>query len=288
MKWVTGAGWKPLPFARDPFRGACPGGGVMPRQVLMFSREDREGLLRGARDSFQHRRFVLIFNAATAGRVALDGSWLSLKPGQALLVFPYQVHSYAALSSTRLRWLFLTFEAEAPASWEAMRGQVLDASPVAWEMLAAAAAVWRHEKEQGQSLAYWTGLILLELLKQRRGVGEAQGVRRGHLLTRVHAWMHGPENKAWRIEPMARGLGLSASHLRGRFRQETGMSLGAYVKKVRITRAAALLAGSERSVGEIAVLCGYESLYSFSRSFRQATGSSPRAYRKEEAQLAAR
>jgi len=275
--------WKneflPLPSPRNLFQGASPDGGLMPRNVLMFSREDSRSLHQGARDSFQHRRFVCIFNAGTTGSVAVDGSWIRLHPGHALLIFPYQVHTYGRLEQSRLHWIFLTFEAEVSTGWEALRGRAVEGTVAMWDLLSSATAAWRRNRERSPHLTYWAGLILLELQRAVRGMKTAPRTPRGYLLPRVHAWVHRPAGPMWSIKELARGMGISEPHLRASFRAEVGFSLGTYLRRVRMARAASLLAGTDRSVGEIAQLCGYSSLYSFSRSFRDAMELSPRAYR---------
>ncbi len=61
----------------------------------------------------------------------------------------------------------------------------------------------------------------------------------------------------------------------------TGMSLKNYQISLRIKKAAGLLAYSDKTVGEIAELCGYQSAAFFSRQFREKTGITPLQFRKE-------
>jgi len=269
----------PLPVVRDAYRGACPDGLRTPRNVLMFSRESRDELLRAARDSFQHRRYVLMVCQQGAGSVAVDGAWHRLKPGQALLVFPYQVHTYRGLAPGRLRWIFMTFESEVPPQWEPLRGRVLRLGPELDAVLIAAQLEWRRRRERSRTLPYWAGLAVEALLRGVRPLKPPGGSGGGQLLPRVHAWVHRPEGQIWRIKDLARGLGISEPHLRASFREEVGISLGHYLRRVRLARASALLTGTDLPVGEIARLCGYESLFSFSRSFRLGVGQPPSRYR---------
>jgi AraC-like DNA-binding protein len=285
-----GWSWAALPPPANPFRGACPEGVETPRNVLLFTHEDAERLQLGARDSYQHGRFVLILNAGGAGRVAVDGRWLDFGPGDGLLVFPYQVHHYAGLPADgRLRWLFLTFEQNDPTWLSPLRDRVWRAPAAAWPLARAAREAWRAQGEQVRALPLLAGLLLetLRTAKPRRAPGRpatasspAKPDRAGPLLSRVHAWVHRPSAGSPRIKDLARALGLSEPRLRARFRREVGQSLGCYLRDVRLARAASLLVGTTLSVSEVALRCGYDSPYSFSRAFRAGTGRSPRAYRQ--------
>jgi transcriptional regulator GlxA family with amidase domain len=81
------------------------------------------------------------------------------------------------------------------------------------------------------------------------------------------------------VKEIARSLGISSSHLRARFRASCGVSLGRHLRRLRLEKACGLLRLSQRRVTEIAELCSFTSIYSFSRAFHTAYGVSPMAYR---------
>lgn len=64
------------------------------------------------------------------------------------------------------------------------------------------------------------------------------------------------------------------------FKSATGRSPMETVRLARLDRAAALLARTNFSIGEIASLCGFDSPFHFSRRFRQAFGRSPSEMRR--------
>ena len=82
------------------------------------------------------------------------------------------------------------------------------------------------------------------------------------------------------IKEIAQEAGLSASHLRRRFREEMGISLGEYLAEQRLAGAKILLENTTQPIGEVARQCGYESIYAFCRFFRKRSGISPGKYRK--------
>jgi transcriptional regulator GlxA family with amidase domain len=89
------------------------------------------------------------------------------------------------------------------------------------------------------------------------------------------------------VKQLAGALGISASHLRARFRVSCGVSIGRHLRSLRLEKACGLLRLSQNRVTEIAEQCGFGSIYSFSRAFHSAYGMSPLAYRHEGRQQAA-
>ncbi|QZT38872.1 AraC family transcriptional regulator [Halosquirtibacter xylanolyticus] len=65
------------------------------------------------------------------------------------------------------------------------------------------------------------------------------------------------------------------------FKEETGISPQQFVKKKRIDHACILLHHSEKTIDEIAILCGFADRYHFSRIFKQHTTQSPAKYRRQ-------
>lgn len=74
---------------------------------------------------------------------------------------------------------------------------------------------------------------------------------------------------------------MSPYHWHRIYRAVHGKTLAATVKRLRLQRAAAELAASDRSVSLIARRCGYPNLQSFNRIFKAAYGLPPARYRKE-------
>jgi AraC-like DNA-binding protein len=81
------------------------------------------------------------------------------------------------------------------------------------------------------------------------------------------------------VDDLARAAGLSRAHFTRKFRQAFGESPHAYLLTRRLERAAALLRGTDRSVADICLSVGLQSVGSFTTSFTRMFGSSPTAYR---------
>src|SRR5256885_7781362 len=81
------------------------------------------------------------------------------------------------------------------------------------------------------------------------------------------------------VDDLARTAGLSRAHFSREFRRTFGESPHAYLLTRRLERAAALLRTTDRSVADICVSVGLQSVGSFTTSFTRSYGRSPTAYR---------
>jgi AraC-like DNA-binding protein len=81
------------------------------------------------------------------------------------------------------------------------------------------------------------------------------------------------------VDDLARAAGLSRAHFSREFRRAFGESPHAYLLTRRLERAAALLRTTDRSVADVCLSVGLQSIGSFTTSFTRTFGVSPTAYR---------
>src|SRR5881398_1438120 len=81
------------------------------------------------------------------------------------------------------------------------------------------------------------------------------------------------------VPALARAARLSPAHFSREFRRAFGEPPHRYLLTRRLERAAALLLNTDRSVTEICIAVGLQSVGSFTTSFGRAYGMSPTAYR---------
>ncbi len=81
------------------------------------------------------------------------------------------------------------------------------------------------------------------------------------------------------VDEMAQAAGLSRAHFSRAFKSAFGESPRAYLLTRRLERAAALLRTTDRSVNDVCLAVGLQSLGSFTTSFTRTFGMSPTAYR---------
>lgn len=84
-----------------------------------------------------------------------------------------------------------------------------------------------------------------------------------------------------RLIPIATKVRLSPSHFEHLFKQQVGHSFKAYLKRVRLQKAAELLRHPDLKIADIARHSGYADASNFIRDFRQCFKKTPRDYSEE-------
>lgn len=128
-----------------------------------------------------------------------------------------------------------------------------------------------------------TNLLAVHLLRQYAVASPSLPVHPGGLsqrqlvpvLDHIHAALDGD----LKLADLAAFAGLSPFHFSHQFKQAMGMAPYQYVLQQRIERAKQLLKQTNHPIVEIALLCGFNSHSHLSKQFRQATGTTPSAYR---------
>lgn len=82
------------------------------------------------------------------------------------------------------------------------------------------------------------------------------------------------------LEEIAHSAGMSRSYFCAVFKRLNGLSVWDYITKKRIALAVDYIRKGEHSVTQIAMLCGYNTMANFNRSFKMVTHCTPSQYRK--------
>ncbi|MEO6848965.1 MAG: helix-turn-helix domain-containing protein [Chthoniobacterales bacterium] len=81
------------------------------------------------------------------------------------------------------------------------------------------------------------------------------------------------------LESLAKEIHLSTSRFAHFFREQMGKGPMEYVEERRMRAAQNLLITTNKSIGEISEVCGFQNQFHFSTRFKKFTGKSPRDYR---------
>jgi AraC-like DNA-binding protein len=87
----------------------------------------------------------------------------------------------------------------------------------------------------------------------------------------------------WTVSDLARKVDMSRTAFAARFRELVGEPPMSYLARVRLSHAAGYLSATDKTVGQIAHMVGYENESSLSKAFRRAFGRAPGEYRRQQA-----
>ncbi len=119
--------------------------------------------------------------------------------------------------------------------------------------------------------------VLSEILRGIKGKTEYQPIHMTKMEKAAH-YMKNNLQDSFLIEKAAWNAGFSESHFRKLFREFYGTPPIHFLQQIRITHAKELMTFSPLSLTKIARLCGYKTVHSFSKAFKQREGISPRIY----------
>jgi AraC-like DNA-binding protein len=95
--------------------------------------------------------------------------------------------------------------------------------------------------------------------------------------------MHADPARAWRVGDLAALSAMSRTRFAARFTEAVGLTPMDYLTGWRLMKARELLTGSALGMADIAERCGYASVPSFSRRFKERFGMGPGGFRRTRA-----
>jgi AraC-like DNA-binding protein len=143
-----------------------------------------------------------------------------------------------------------------------------------------------HRKRHGLSLAYARSearmlLTLLERFRHRSDSDDPQAIAVRTLARQISA----APGENWTLASMAGSIAVSPRTLARLFATEFNLTPGEWIIQRRMEHAMELLSNTTASIKQIAETCGYESVYSFMRLFRNRVGVTAKQFRERHRDL---
>lgn len=222
-----------------------------------------------------HSSFELIFVTEGSMTVTIAKKQYVLVPGNGVLVFPNQVHSLhtpehsrygLCIFSAQLIQAYSHIYAEkVPASNEfALPGSVIDQL----------SHLDPKNRLQVKGFLYTLCGTFDATAQYQEREAKADG-----LLMYMFRFVEERLREDCSLEALAEQSGYHRVYLSRFFRQSTGLTYTDYVTRCRINEAAYLLRNTQQKMIDVAFSCGFNSLRSFNRSFRDVMGCTPSQYR---------
>ncbi len=209
------------------------------------------------------------------------GRMLDCLPGAVLGKPPGERHEDRWFDAPS-RHLIIEIDPERHEELGAVRGvaeEVLYEEGIGAEALAWAAVRELRESDELTPLSL-DGIARLLLARLHRGAEQrARATDAPGWLGRVTEVLHDRYTENVRLPVLAAVAGVHPDHLSRVFVGVHGISIGAYVRRLRVDAAAALLAGSSTSISGIALRTGFSDQSHLTRVFKRQRGVTPARYR---------
>ena len=219
------------------------------------------------------------------GKAWVDGAWQPCGTGTAYVTAAGAMHAYHADPASdrddpwRLAWVLYRAGPACPISTAARPALArVDPRPVR----DAVAGLYRETitRAAAAMVGAWVGLLQLYAA---RAVAESAAGGAGDALWPVWDAVAADLSHRWTLAELAARAAVSPEHLRRLCQRQLGCPPMRQVTRLRMDRAATLLAGGRAKVDAVAAAVGYADRFAFAHAFRRHVGQPPGAYRRSGA-----
>ncbi|MGZ4286561.1 MAG: AraC family transcriptional regulator [Solirubrobacteraceae bacterium] len=137
----------------------------------------------------------------------------------------------------------------------------------------------RHDGYHEAAVANLT-LLLVDIARFARDVVEDLKVNNEPLLAKVFAYIDAHYDQPISLRDVAAALGLTPGHLTTVVRRKTGRTVQSWIVERRMAEARRMLVETNQTVAQVGRSLGYGDPVYFSRTFRQANGTTPMNWRR--------
>ena len=137
----------------------------------------------------------------------------------------------------------------------------------------------RHDGHREAAIAILT-LLLVDVARFASNVVEDLKVNNEPLLAEVFAYIEAHYHETISLKHIAASVGLTPGHLTTVVRRKTGRTVQSWIVERRMAAARQLLVETNQTVAQIGRSVGYGDPVYFSRTFRQANGTTPLNWRR--------
>ena len=248
-----------------------------------------------------HNALELGFCISGSGTFYVGSKILRFKAGDMTVITPHEYHRCNSTRGASSRWVWffldpirlLVRNSVSKIVWEPERfsgdqfsNVIHDQSqPTLHRLMNLLVSEARHQDDFRKSnLCSLLHLLINELHRcfPRRNNSQESSVEAASLSRIVPALnlVARKYDRSIKITQLAESCDLSVRSLQMHFKDQMDMTPQAYLMKVRVQAAATMLGDSNKSITEVALNCGFNSLSTFNRAFSKVHSMSPRAYRK--------
>ena len=234
---------------------------------------------RGENFSFPahlHQCFELL--AITKGKmeVTIDGTLFQLNKGDAVLIFPNQIHSLSSKNSKHFLCIF------SPELVSAFLNKTSETVPVSNNCTPENFLVKNlfDLNEDSETVEKKAALYSICAAFDKTAEYRKKNTKGEEIIPKIFSFVESNLSASCTLCDLAETTGYEYSYLSKLFKKTVGISFNTYVNHCRLSRACYLLENTDLPVLSCAMECGYSSLRSFNRNFKMHLKVTPSEFKK--------
>lgn len=224
-----------------------------------------------------HMCFEIILLLSGTMLVTVDGREFLVKEGQAVLIFPNQVHSLKSEKSKHVLSIF------SPKLVQAYEKRVLSRLPEnnVFTPESTVAGMLEHIEEAG--FLEKKGVLYLACAQfDKNAVYKDKKADSASLLKMIFNFVENEYREECSLKRLAEDIGYDYTYLSRYFKKTVGLSFNFYVNAVRLSHACYCIDNTNDPIIKCAYDSGFTSLRTFNRNFKQLYGITPNEYKERK------
>ena len=224
-----------------------------------------------------HHCYEIVFVTSGEMIVNVSGVDYALRKGDAIMIFSNQIHSMRTPENSTHK-LFV-FSPNLISAYTGMVGKKVPKNSVYHMDDTCFEMNMNAEIEDGlfriKSMLYYNCAVFNNIAEYTDAEADSKS-----LIYRILMFIQNNYGKNCTLDDLSKSTGYDYSYLSRYFKRIVGMSFNDYVNSVRISNACYLLTNTDKSILDVCTECGFKSLRSLNRNFKEQLGESPSGYRR--------
>lgn len=225
-----------------------------------------------------HSSFELVTLQSGSMKVFVGGREYILTPGRGVLIFPNQIHSFATMRHSKHR--LCIFSPSLVSAFSASRDGMVPTEALVDLPAAVIEQLFSLSPESNTNRIKGALYTVCGLLDERTAYVKADAGDEKNLLYEIFSYIDTHLAEDCSLESLSAALSYSYTYLSKYFKQSVGQSYNSYVNQHRVREVCSRLCNTSDSILKISEECGFRSLRSMNRNFKEQTGVTPAEYRK--------
>jgi len=223
-----------------------------------------------------HQSFELLLITGGNMDVTVDDKVYNVSEGDAVLIFPNQIHSFASVNLTHMVFLFSPQFIQ--AYWTEKSDSIPDNNVVVLDEYTKNELMQLTKESSKFKIKGVLYSICAEFDKHTSYKKVA--VDKQTLLFKIFSYVEKNFKEDCSLAALAASVGYNAEYVSRFFKSKMGISYNSYVNMRRLNNAAHLLSNTDQTMLACALESGYSSLRSFNRNFKEYYGVTPYDYKR--------